>query len=106
MIRCGQVNVLVLVFDIHSWEFSQLASILILAGRRCRTLLLADSLEQLALAIDTPVDAVLLKPYAPRHVRSVIQNLFAGTRPCASERAQPGRGAISADRFQEEVMLG
>jgi hypothetical protein len=49
----------------------------------------------LALAIDTPVDAVLLKPYDPRQVRSVIHNLHAGARPLPAERAQPGRGAIS-----------
>ncbi len=95
-IRTGHVVVLVLDFDTHSREFSRLAPILSLAERRCRTLVLADSLEQLTLASETGVDGVLMKPLDPNQGRTVIQHLVAGVRTqAADEGGRPGTDCFS-----------
>lgn len=78
--RTGQFDVLVLDFDIHSREFSPLASKFNLAERGCRILVLADSLEQVVLASESWVHGVLMKPFEPHHVRTVIENLLVGAR--------------------------
>jgi DNA-binding response OmpR family regulator len=88
--RTGRVDVLVLDFDSLSREFSQVASKLSFVQRRCRTLVLADSLEQLTLASETGVDGVLMKPLDPDQGRTVIHNLLAGARRQAlGERWRP-----------------
>ena len=76
----SHVDVLVLDSNIHSREFSQLASKSRFAERGCRTLVLADSLEQVALASESWVHGVLMKPFEPHHVRTVIGNLLVGAR--------------------------
>ena len=70
----GHLDVLVLDFAIHSQEFSQPPS------SPCRTLVLADSLEQLILALEKRVDAALVKPLDPTQVRVAIRNLLGGSR--------------------------
>jgi DNA-binding response OmpR family regulator len=90
IIRTGHVDVLVLDFDIHSREFSHLASKFSRAERGCRILLLADSLEQVALASENRVDGVLMKPLEPHHVRTVIDHLLTSARTQAlGERWRP-----------------
>jgi len=70
----GHLDVLVLDFAFHSREFSQPAS------RHCRTFVLAESLEQLILALERRVDAALVKPLGLEQVRTVIRNLLGGAR--------------------------
>lgn len=94
--RTGHVAVLVVDFDSHSRELSQLASIFNFAERRCPTLVLAGSLEQLTLASETGVDGVLMKPLDPDQGRTVIHNLLAGARMQAlAERWRPGTASCS-----------
>ena len=76
----SQVDVLVLDSNMHSREFSQFASKCRFAERGCRTLVLADSLEQAALASESWVHGVLMKPFEPHHVRTVIENLLVRAR--------------------------
>ena len=91
MTRTGHVDVLVVDFDTHSREFSQLASVFDFAERRCSTLALAGSLEQLTLASETGVDGVLMKPLDRDQGRTVIHNLLAGGRMQAlAESGRPG----------------
>ncbi len=80
IIRFGHVDVLVLDLDIHSREFLHLASQCSLAEPGCRTLVLADSLEQVALASETRVDGVLMKPLDAHHLRTGIDSLLDGAR--------------------------
>jgi DNA-binding response OmpR family regulator len=103
IIRSGHVDVLVLDLDIHSREFSHLASQCSLADGGCPTLVLADSLEQLALASESRVDGVLMKPLDPNHLRTVIDNLLAGTRTqalgeCWRPETAPVFGALPSRR--------
>jgi DNA-binding response OmpR family regulator len=79
--RTSHVDVLVLDFNSQSREFSQLASEFSFAKRRCRTLVLTGSLEQLTLASETRVDGVLMKPLDPNHLRTVIHLLMESARP-------------------------
>jgi|ERR1035441_2785029 DNA-binding NtrC family response regulator len=95
IIKTGHVDVLVLDFDIQSREFSQLASKFNLAGRGCRTLVLADSLEQLTLASETRADGVLMKPLDPSRIRTVIHNLLGGLHAQApAERWHPDTALV------------
>jgi|ERR1017187_2322589 DNA-binding response OmpR family regulator len=95
-ITCNsQVDVLVLDFNIHSREFSQLASQSRFAERGCRTLVLADSLEQLALASESRVDGVLMKPLDANYLRTVIDNLLDGARiQVLGERWRPDTSPV------------
>ena len=95
--RTSQVDVLVLDFNIHSREFSQLASKCRFAERGCRTLVLADSLEQVALADETLVHGVLMKPLDPTHVRTVIDGLLGARAQALTESWRPD----SCSRFQK-----
>ena len=76
--RRRRVAVLVLDFGSDFAALLDLASDLRAAARRFRTLALASSLEQLALASEIPAHAVLLKPLTAEQVRNVIGNLLAG----------------------------
>ena len=83
----SHVDVLVLNFRLHSREFSQLATIASLVIWPCRILVLADSLEQLALAIEAPVGGVLVKPLDPEQLRAVVHSLRTDVlRRAAAER--------------------
>jgi DNA-binding response OmpR family regulator len=79
--RTGGADVLVLDFNTQSREFSPPASKCSLTKRACRTLVLADSLEQLTFASETQADGVLMKPLDPGHLRTVIHNLMKSARP-------------------------
>jgi DNA-binding response OmpR family regulator len=94
--RTGQVDVLVLDFDVHCREeFSQLALEFSLAERGCQTLVLANSLEQLTLASETRVDGVLMKPLDPDYLRTVIHNLLVGVPTQAlAERWRPNTALV------------
>lgn len=78
--RTGQVDVLVLDFDIHARGFSQLASKFVSAEGRCRTLVLTGSLEQLTLASETGADGVPVRPLDLKQLRIVFEYLLAGRR--------------------------
>lgn len=78
--RTGPINLLVLDFGACSRKFSQLASIFNSANGRCLTLVLADSLEQMALANETGADGVLIKPLDPIQLSTMIHRLLAGFR--------------------------
>jgi len=94
--RTGHVDVLVLDFDSHCREFSQLASTFSFAERHCPTIVLADSLEQLSLASDSGVDGVLMKPLGPDQGQTVIHNLLAGASMQAlAERWRPDKAPLS-----------
>jgi DNA-binding response OmpR family regulator len=81
----GHFDVLVLDFESNSREFPQLAA------RSCRTLVLAESLEQLILALETRVDAALMKPFDPQQVRTVIRWLLGGARMNMLPKARADR---------------
>src|ERR1017187_6910850 len=68
------LDILVQDFAFHPRELSQPPSI------ACRTFVLAQSLEQLILALERRVEAALVKPLDPKQVRVVIRNLLCGAR--------------------------
>ncbi len=89
--RAGDIDVLVLDLGSHSKALQQLASQFSLTERCRRTLVLADSLEQLTFASETRVDGVLIKPLDPNQVRTVFRNLLAGACIRAPiQRSRPG----------------
>jgi DNA-binding NtrC family response regulator len=95
IIRFGHVDVLVLGLHIDSREFSHLASKCSLTARGCRTLVVADSLEQVALASESRVDGVLMKPLDANQLRTVIDNLLDGARTRAlGERWRPDTSPV------------
>jgi DNA-binding response OmpR family regulator len=79
-ISAGDIDVLVLDYRSHSQWFQQLSSKLSLGEACCRTLVLADSLEQLTLASETDVDGVLIKPLDTNQVRTVVRKLLTRSR--------------------------
>ena len=93
--RTGHVHVLVIDFILCCREFSQLAPEFSLAERGCRTLVLANSLEQLTLASETRVDGVLMKPLDPDYLRTVIHHLLVGVPTQAlAERWRPNTAPV------------
>ena len=96
--RTSQVDVLVLDFNIHSREFSQLASKCRFAERGCRTLVLADFLEQVALADETLVDGVLVKPLDPAHVRTAIHGLLGARGRALTASGHPEAAPLTEAR--------
>lgn len=88
IIRGSEVDILVLDSDVPSQDLLQLASKFSFAARPCRTLVLADSLEQLTLAAETLADGVLMKPLDRNQMQAVIRNLLAdaGTRGLTESR--------------------
>lgn len=87
----GRADVLVLDFNTHNRAASHLASNLGCTEPRCRTLVLARSLEQMALANEAHADGVLMTPIDPSQVRAAICNLLSETPlragahpPCSS----------------------
>lgn len=94
--RTGHVDILVLDFDLHSQEFSRLASQFRLGETPCRTLVFARSLEQLTLASATQVDGILVKPIDLNQVRTAVHNLLAGVRTQAlTESWRPDAAPLS-----------
>ena len=73
----GCVDVLVLESSVHPGQIPRLATHLRFGKRRFQTLVLAGSIEQLALASETQADAVLMKPASSSQVRTVIRMLLA-----------------------------
>jgi len=89
IVRTERIDILMLDFDTQAFEFEQLAARFGSAHRRCRTLVLASSLEQLALASEVGADGLLMKPLDPDRMRNVIYNLLDGVRSEDFDESRP-----------------
>jgi DNA-binding response OmpR family regulator len=99
----GEVDVLVVDLGIYSGELSEFASEFKHSDLRCRTLVLAHSLEQAILAMEAQADGVLMPPVDPHQLRKVIHNLLTGT----GQSACAWRGRIrAASDFTGRISLG
>jgi len=73
----GDIDALVLDSELPSKDLGQLVARLNAGGRRCRILVIARTLEQMALANEAGADAVLMRPLDPKCVGMVMNNLLS-----------------------------